>query len=250
MANVVHINDNLVLVGGESKGGKTTSLHGLENPEGVMYLNCEANKKITFPAKFQQFSITDPHQVYEGFTYAEKTGNFHTIVIDTLTFMMEMFHSLFIHNAKDGMAGWAQYQFFFKKLMQDYVAKAKVNVIFLAHVQSIMNEQAMVMEKKVPIQGALAKNGIEAYFSTIVSARRMPVAQLVDYQNDLLVITDEEELLGYKHVYQTKLTKDTVNERISASMGMWDMKETFIDNNAQLLLNRLHEYYGTGAIAT
>ena len=35
-------NDNLILIGGESTGGKTASLRNLKNPEGVMYLNCES----------------------------------------------------------------------------------------------------------------------------------------------------------------------------------------------------------------
>ena len=34
--------DHLVLVVGESKAGKSTSLEHLENPEGVMYLGTEA----------------------------------------------------------------------------------------------------------------------------------------------------------------------------------------------------------------
>lgn len=242
-------NDNLVLVGGESNGGKSASLAGLQHPEGVMYLNCESNKKLPFPAKFRQFSVTDPYQVYEAFNHVAQKGDFHTIAIDTLTFLMEMFHSRYIHGAKDGMAAWANYGQFFKNLMQDYVAKAEVNVIFLAHVHQIMNDEAMVMEKKVPVQGALAKNGIEAYFSTVVSARRIAITELQQYGSDMLNITPEEDILGFKYVYQTKLTKETVNERIRASMGMWDMKETFIDNNAQFLLDRLHQYYGSAVAA-
>lgn len=35
-------NDHLVLLCGKSATGKSTSLMGMENPEGVMYLNCEA----------------------------------------------------------------------------------------------------------------------------------------------------------------------------------------------------------------
>ena len=244
MANIE--NDNLVLIGGESAGGKSASLRSLKEPEKVMYLNCEANKKLPFPAKFQQFSITDPYQVFEGFEHAAANpANFHTIVIDTLTMLMDMYESIHVLTAKDTMKAWSTYQQFFKKLMQDYVAKSQCNVIVLAHVQSIMNESAMVMEKKVPVKGALKQNGIEAYFSTVVSARRIPLTELAKYQNDLLTITEEDEMLGFKYVYQTKLTKETVNERIRASMGMWDTKETFIDNDAQLLLNRLHEYYGS-----
>ena len=244
-------NDNLVLIGGESSGGKTASLRNLKNPEGVMYLNCESNKKCSFPAKFQQFSITDPYQVYEGFEYAYKNqGNFHTIVIDTVTFLMDMFESVHVLPAKDTMRGWSAYQQYFKNLMQKYVAKSKCNIIMLAHVRSIINESAMVMEKKVPIKGALQANGVESYFSTVVSARRIPIIELDKYKNDLLNITEEEEMLGFKHVYQTKLTKETVNERIRASMGMWDTKETFIDNDAQYLLDRLHAYYGSTSVVT
>jgi RNase adaptor protein for sRNA GlmZ degradation len=35
-------NDHLVLIGGKSAAGKSASLMKLENPEGVLYLNCEA----------------------------------------------------------------------------------------------------------------------------------------------------------------------------------------------------------------
>jgi len=237
-------NNRVVLVGGKSKGGKTTSLRNLRDPEAVMYLNCEANKDLTFAAKFRQFTITNPYEIYDGFNHAAQSGNFHTIVVDTLSFLMEMFHTLFIHKAADGMKGWADYQAFFKKLMQQYVASATVNVVFLAHVHQVLNEEAMVMEKTVPIQGNLKKNGVEAYFSTVVSARRMSITELDQYQNDLLVITEKEKMMGVKHVYQTELTKETVHERISSSMGMWEMKETFIDSDVQLVLDRLEKYHG------
>lgn len=36
------VNDNLVLVCGKPAAGKSASLMGLSNPDGVMYLNCEA----------------------------------------------------------------------------------------------------------------------------------------------------------------------------------------------------------------
>lgn len=39
---MAEMNDNLVLIGGESAAGKTASLRNLKDPEGVMYLNCES----------------------------------------------------------------------------------------------------------------------------------------------------------------------------------------------------------------
>ena len=40
-----------------------------------------------------------------------------------------------------------------------------------------------------------------------------------------------------------QLTKETVNERIRSPMGMWPRNETYIDNNLQNVINRLHKYY-------
>ena len=71
------VNDNLLLIGGASATGKSASLAGLKNPEGVMYLNCESGKKLPFKAKFKQFTITDPLQVFEAFEAAEIVLQFH-----------------------------------------------------------------------------------------------------------------------------------------------------------------------------
>jgi hypothetical protein len=237
------VNDQLVLICGLSAGGKSASLHSLKEPEGVMYLNCEAGKRLPFPAKFKQYTITDPLQVHEAFEKAENMPHIHTIVVDSLTFLMDMYESRYVLTSKDTMKAWSHFQQFFKRLMQYFVAKSSKNVLFTAHVQSILNDQEMVMEKKVPIKGALKANGIESYFSTIVSARAVPVSMLVDYQNSLLTITPEEEAIGIKYVYQTRLTKETVNERIRSAMGIWQPNETFIDNNAQFLMDRLRAYY-------
>lgn len=238
-------NDNLVLICGLSAGGKSASLHLLKKPEGVLYLNCEANKKLPFPTKFVQVSITDPLQVPALIATMESKQQCHTIVVDTSTFLMDMFESMYIlpKEITDTMSAWSDYAQFLKNLMQDQIAKSTKNIIFLAHVHTVLNENEMVMETKVPVKGQLAKNGIEAFFSTIIYAKKVTTTVLESYKNDLLVITPEEENLGFKYVYQTQLTKETVTERIRASMGMWNQQETFIDNNAQLVLNRLHEYY-------
>ena len=85
---------------------------------------------------------------------------------------------------------------------------------------------------------------IESYFSCIVSTKKMTIDNLADYDNDLLTFTDREKNLGFKYVFQTQITKDTVNERIRSPMGLFDDKETFINNDVSLVLKRLEEYYG------
>lgn len=238
-------NDNLVLIVGESATGKSVSLRNLKNPEGVMYFNCEAGKKLPFRSKFREFVITDPFEVYSGFEAAEtdKFKDFHTIVIDTSTYLMDMYESIYVIPSTNTQKAWGDYAQYFKNLMQQYVAKSTKNVIFLAHAAAKLNEAEQTMEVKVPVKGSLNNNGIESFFSQVVATKKMKIKDLKDYANPLLNITPQEEALGFKHVFQTQLTKETVNHRLRGPMGMWDVKETFIDNDAQLLINRLHEYY-------
>jgi len=237
------VNDNLVLISGVSTTGKSASLMQLENPEGVIYLNCESGKKLPFPAKFDRYTIVDPDQVYEAFEFAETKNDVHTIVIDSISYLLEMYESTRVLTSKNSMKAWSDFAQYFKKLMQYYVAKSTKNVIMTAHTLSILNENEMILETKVPVKGALKNVGIESYFSTVVSTKKLAIKDLKDYESDLLNITPEEEYLEYKYCYQTRLTKDTVHERIRSPLGMFTIKETFMDNNAQLLLNRLHDYY-------
>lgn len=243
------VNDNLVLVVGKSATGKSACLMGLKDAPGVFYLNCESGKKLPFRSKFREFTITDPLQVYEAFDVAETKPEIHTIVIDTATYLLDMYESLYVVNAANGQKAWGDFAQYFKNLMQQYVAKSTKNVIFLAHTVEILNETEMVMETRVPVKGSLKNNGIESFFSVVLATKKMKIKELKDYANPLLVITPEEEALGYKHVFQTRLTSTTVGERLRGPMGMWDKAETFIDNNVQLVLGRLHEYYNEPAAA-
>lgn len=235
------VNDKLVLFCGESATGKSACLRNLRK---VLYLNCESGKKLPFkPQQFKEVVITDPYQVYEGFTWAESQPEIETIVIDGLNYLMDMFESVHVLPSTNTMKAWGDYSQFFRNLMQQYVAKSSKNIIFTAHTRTIYNETSMAMETKVPVKGALANTGIESYFSCIVAAKRVKLKDLEAYPNDLLKITPREEALGFKYVFQTQITKDTVQERMRSPMGLFDDAETFIDNDAALVLKRLNEYY-------
>lgn len=235
------VNDKLVLFCGESATGKSACLRNLRK---VLYINCEAGKKLVFkPQQFKEVVITDPYQVYEGFQWAETQPEIETIVIDGLNYLMDMFESVHVLPSTNTMKSWSDYSQFFRNLMQQYVAKSSKNIIFTAHTRTIYNETSMAMETKVPVKGALANTGIESYFSCIVAVKRVKLKDLETYTNDLLKITPREEALGFKYVFQTQITKDTVQERMRSPIGLFDDKETFIDNDATLVLKRLNEYY-------
>lgn len=236
-------NTQLVLICGKTGTGKSASLMGLRNPERVAYMNCENNKRLPFPAKFMQANVVDPLQVQQ--TMEALTGNdkYDVIVIDTLTYLMDMYETQYVINSANSMKMWGEYAQFFKRIMQEGVAKSDKQIIFTAHTSDIYNESEMVSETMVKVKGSLMNQGIESYFSTVIATKKVPIKTLEKYKNDLLTITPEEERLEFKYCYQTRLTKETVNERIRGPLGMWLPNETFIDNNAQLVLDRLKQYY-------
>jgi hypothetical protein len=241
-------NDQLVLISGESTTGKSASLMNIRNQSKWLYLNTEAGKRLPFRNDFVAKRIEDPYQIHEAFDYATAHGDkFDGIIIDTVTFMMDMFESMYIRTAVNTQKAWGDFSDFFKVLMHQKVVAFEKPVLMLAHTKKELNEAAMQMDVSVPIKGGLKNNGIEAYFSTVVSTKRAPLKMLQEFDppldTSLLHVSEDDELLGFKHVFQTRLTKETVGERIRSPMGLFDRNQTFIDNDAQLLLDHLHKFY-------
>lgn len=244
----VQTNDQLVLISGESGTGKSASLMNLPKKEKWIFLNCEAGKRPPFRAKWyggesRGTVITDPFEVYDAFDHGTNNPDVDGIILDTCTFLMEMFESVYINSSANTMKAWGDYAQFWKGLMQQKVASFNKPVIILGHTKEKLDEAAGIMRRSVPVKGSLANNGLEAYFSTVVSTKRVDMKALKDYGSKLLTITDEEQELGYKHVFQTRPTKATIGERIRSPLGLFSPAETFMDNDAQLLLNHLNTYY-------
>ncbi len=239
--------NRLVLISGKTTTGKSAALRNLKNPEKVMYLNTESGKDLPFKNNFMSAKVIDPLQVPDAFVSAETMGDkVETIVVDSITYLMDMYESLYVLPAADTMKGWSNFAQFFKGLLQKNCAESTKNVIMTGHTLTVFKdgEGGGDYETSVPIKGSLKNNGVESYFSMVISTKKVSLIELEKYKSPLLNITEEEEILGFKYVFQTKITKDTVNERIRAPMGMWSTAETFIDNDVQLVIDRLDEYYG------
>ena len=236
------VNKRLFVICGDSGSGKTASLKDLKDQKGVVYLNFESGKEVPFVNNFFNETVNDPKDVFDILAEIEDDDSIHTVVFDSITFMMDQFESLYIYGQQDTRQGWADYAQFFKELMQQHIAVSSKRFILIAHVESKENPETGLMETKIPIKGSLAKNGLEAFFSIIVMARTIPVKKLTE-ENDLLNISKREQATGFKYVFQTLKTKDTTGTRIRGPMDLWQDGETFIDNNAQQVLDILDEHY-------
>ncbi len=241
---IASMNEQLVLIGGYSATGKSASLRNIQNQERWLYLNSESGKRLPFRNKFMSQVITDPFHVLDFMDQAtENKEHVDGVIIDSLTFLMDMFESQYVLGTANTMKAWSDFAQYFKNLLQVKIPTFGKPVIITAHFLDIYDEASMSMKTGVPIKGSLKNNGVEAYFSTVVSAKKVPITELEKYKSKLLTITDEERELGYKHVFQTRPTKATIGERIRSPMGLFDKDDTYMDNDAALLLKHLHEYY-------
>ncbi|MFA7188471.1 MAG: AAA family ATPase [Sphaerochaetaceae bacterium] len=163
--------DQLVLIVGLSTAGKSASLRNIRNQQNWMYLGTEAGKRLPFQNKFQRFNITDPFQVEEAFIYAtEEDPSVEGMIVDSMTFLMDMFETQYVLGSSNTMQGWSDYAQFFKRIMQSHVPTFGKSVIIIAHVKDELDEKAGEMKTFVPIKGALKNNGVEALVISALAA--------------------------------------------------------------------------------
>lgn len=246
-------NRQLILIMGESATGKSASLMNIPDQENWVYLNFEGGKEIPFPNDFPTneegsnagYIISDTDQVNEALEHVKEDPSITGVIFDTITFMMDMYESQNIYESEDSRQGWQDYAQFFKQLMQKKIAELGKPVIMLAH--SVREKDGLTKSKSlVPIKGSLKDRGLEAFFTTVVAAKKVNISELDKYQNDMLHITEMDKILGYKHVFQTMLTADTVGDRIRSPIGMFDVSQTYIDNDTNILLEHIRNYYKKG----
>ena len=237
------MSEQLILIEGLSASGKSLSLSHLREPEGTIHLNCE-NKRLPFkPGKLQSYNITMPDQIIEGIQYANNTPAIHTVVIDTLDFLMNMYETNIVKKAANGQKAWGDYFTYFQELMQVHIAQSEKQFIILAHASTTLDEEAMMKTTTVPVKGALRNIGVESFFTTVVMAKQVPLRLVEPFKNSMLTVSDDDKERGIKYVFQTRMTKESAGEKIRSPQDMWTKDETFIDNNIQHVLDRLAEYY-------
>lgn len=158
------LNTQLVLISGMSATGKSASLRNLKNQEKWYYCSCEAGKSLPFKNSFKDLKIEDPMQIFEAFDHAiANPDKCEGIIIDSLTFLMDMYESQYVLNSSNTMKAWSNYGQFFKTLMQDKILKFGKPTLILAHTQDFVDDRTLETKTYAPIKGALKAQGIESY---------------------------------------------------------------------------------------
>ena len=237
-------NKNIVLVMGPPNTGKSSSLRNL--PQSSMaYLNCDL-KETPFRNRFAaNIEVADANDALAYIADIEAEPAISGGVLDTLTFLMQMYERQYVAplaGTKRGQSAWGDYGNFYRSFVHAIKSGTKDYAI-LAHEHTEYNEEKLRNETAVPVKGAVGRVGVEADFTTILSCKQMLIKTLEKYPNALLNITDEEREDGVKYVFQTRISKDSAGEKMRSAMGLWNRDELYIDNDLQLVFNRLKEFY-------
>lgn len=236
-------NKNVILIMGRPNSGKSHALLSLDKPERVAYFNTDL-KELPFPSNFKiHVEISNPYQILDFIDQIENKGtDIDTVALDTLTFLFDMFENQIINTSADTQKAWGEYAQFYQTLMNK-IKRGTKNYIVLAHEGEKYNDKEMVVDVSVPIKGSTGRKGVEADFSNILQAKTISIAEAKKYPNPFLNITAEEEEDGVKHVFITRITKDTLGHKIRSSYKLWDRKELYIDNDIDIVIKHIQEYY-------
>ena len=96
------MNNRIALVMGPPSSGKTASLRNLKDPEGVVYFNFDG-KGLPFKSKFKEVFIEDVADTFDYLEEVKDVDAVHTIIIDTITFMMKLYENQYVVNSPNTM---------------------------------------------------------------------------------------------------------------------------------------------------
>lgn len=236
-------NDKMILIGGQSGAGKSASLRNLKNPERVLYINAEANKALPFKNAFTNVHLTDPLQLPVYIEKANNSDKYDTIVLDSLTFLSDMYVTQYINTAPDGRGAWAEYSDYMRNLMQQSLGTCTKNIIILAHTLAEYNENTFSTTISIPVPGSLKKQGFEAFFSIVLQADAVPLVELEKHSKALVSITPIDEARGIKNVFRVRVSADGITRRVKTPMGMFADDVLYMDNDVQKVLDIVENYY-------
>ncbi len=236
-------NKNIILIMGVPATGKSVSLRNLPQKD-LVYINTDL-KELPFKDSFMQTIELKAAEDLTGFiNQIEGHDPCKGVVLDTLTFAMDMFESQRVipfAGTPKGQTAWGDYAQFYKNFIHSIKAGSK-DYIIMAHDAQTYNEETMEFDSQIPIKGSVGKRGAEADFTIILTAKQVPIKKLKQHENPLLNITPEEEEDGFKYVFQTRPYKGS-GSKCRSPLGLWDRSMLYIDNDASAVLKRVKEYY-------
>ncbi len=211
-----------LLIVGKSSTGKSSSLRNLDFDKTVL-INAEAKTPPfrKFKTLMKHIYPENTQQILNGMHQMEEEKEKLTIVIDSISMLMDMYYAENIKDASNSMAGWSHYKDYFLELI-NFAKRSKHNYVFTALAKDTYNDKEMITETFASVQGSLFKM-IESHFSVVLHT----------------VVVDEEGELKHKFI----TNKDVANKGLSCKSPMEMFEHKYIDNDVVKAFHTMEEYY-------
>lgn len=260
------VNQQLLLITGSATSGKSYSLRNIRDKEHWLYL-CSENKPLPFGTsvgsggKFFERNIAETPEMLAGLITAIGTKNGEVsnddksstlkfadikgIILDSITLWGEQWRSKFISNAPKGtntMKCWGTYADTIQQVIKAF-ASLDIPVIILAHSTEETDDVTGEKYTKVVMKGSTDTNGLEAYFTTVMGATKISLlSEGALPNNPWFHLSEREEKRKVKYVFQTDPSPNQPKSKLRSPDFMFE-DELFIDNDAQVVMDRITEYF-------
>ena len=237
---------NLVAVVGAPSTGKSFAMKYLDEPMTVANVDCDLKPKPHRIKYLADVKMTDPNNIFQLLDLFEDNDKVKTIVVDTITYLMRTYKTLYVDESVDTRSSWGEYLKYFNKLMHRLKEiSINKNVIVLGHVSEAFDEILELNVSSLVLQGQAAKSPIGDY-TTVVECKSSIITTKLKKQaenNDNLNFTKEELEDGIKYYFVTRKTKANPATLSRSASDLWDRNELYVDNSIQILIDKLDDYY-------
>lgn len=251
-----------ILILGEPASGKTSSLENLKDQENWIYINTEGGKQLPFKNTFSSIVINDPDKLVRFLSWLSQNRKnpeelrkiFNTkisepkgIILDSISELMKLYQAKYILDSSDKsktFENWDRYTDYVRKLVQVILPSLELPYIMLSHTILRENIKTGMADAVADLKGVIGKTGLEAYFTTVVAAKCVPLQTLETYgaiSPENITISEEDRMLGTKYVFQLKNLPDQPEKRLRGFRKVLEGQTPFINNDVQWILDKQNE---------
>ena len=122
---------------GPPSSGKSASLMQMKNQDRTVYLNTDL-KELPFRDNFaKNVEVSNAMDILSFIQQIEEQSEIDSAVLDTITFLMDMYERQYVITASDTQKAWGQYAMFYKNFVHAIKSGSK-NYAILAHQAEIL----------------------------------------------------------------------------------------------------------------
>lgn len=198
-------NQKIFLVIGSSGSGKTSSLRNMPLEKTVL-INTELKSMLPFRGHARlkkHWLLNDINKLMPGLTLLEKDPEVEYIVLDSLSYLMNMYELQVVKTSTNGMRAWGEYGDFYRSLIMLIKSSSK-NYVIMCHPKEVFDEKAGEIKVSAAIKGSLS-GLVEADFNVVA------------YTD---VSADEDGMPLYR--FLVKKTKESLSKSVKSPFDMFD----------------------------